>query len=49
MYWQVLAFSLILLVGAGVWAAGREIVINLPMFTYLSMRTGSSCGLTPSQ
>jgi L,D-transpeptidase ErfK/SrfK len=34
MYWRkLLAFSLILLVGAGVWAAGREIVINLPMFT----------------
>ncbi len=34
MYWRkVLSLSLILLLGAGVWAMGREIVINLPMFT----------------
>ena len=34
MYWRkVLSLSLILPLGAGVWAMSREIVINLPMFT----------------
>ena len=41
MYWRkMLSISLILLLGAGAWAMGREIVINLPVFTLFLYEQG---------